>query len=215
MLWGQRQGLARGLRGMDLLRSRPRGKGMSATAPCGGIMAHFLNLLWPLLRSVEVVRPLFLLRRIPPSMDITLGRSVQQAPHRDRTLSGPCACSNKTPALGVVVPSPRLALCQAKGPCRAPTVGPGARPTLHGSTTRQIHRKGDACNKPMRRILCMADFLNLLWPLMGSVEVFRPLFLLPASHHRWILPLARVFSKLLAQTAHSPGTVRAPTKRRP
>ena len=39
MLRGQQQGVAPGLRGMDLLGSRPEGKGTLAAAPCGGSYA--------------------------------------------------------------------------------------------------------------------------------------------------------------------------------
>ena len=46
MLRGQQQGLAPRLRGMDLLGSRPKGKGTLAAAPCGGSYAWHTFLMF-------------------------------------------------------------------------------------------------------------------------------------------------------------------------
>ena len=100
MLRGQQQGLAPGLRGMDLLGSRPKGKGTLAAAHCGGSYASQTFLMF-------------------------FGRSW-------------------------------------------------------GRWKLFVHSSG-----------------------------------VGASHHQWILALAGVFSKLLADTAHSLGIVGSPTERRP
>ena len=46
VLRGEQQGLAPGLRGMDLLGSRPKGKGTLAAAPCGGSYAWHTFLIF-------------------------------------------------------------------------------------------------------------------------------------------------------------------------
>ena len=103
---------------------------------------------------MTVVRPVFLLHRIPRSMNVALGMSVQQAPHRNRTL--PWALwvlqQNVGPGGGSLSTKtgPRSWARPVSGCAVGPTAGPGAGPTWHGSAAEQTQRKGNVCDSPLR-----------------------------------------------------------------